>query len=410
MISRWMRAAGLLALAPAAALAFETVDSIPWPSAGRFPAYSAEIARPTSYWAYAGAMRDNNVLRVSSGERSDTIARYGAGLRTEGLIYGRQRLLLEAIGEYYDYQSFNALDHFAYRLRGEWLWELGNQLSGTAGYGRRRRLADVGELQRALRDLITEDRLYASAGYRFAPDWRLTGGAEYGRFEHSGRAVAVAQGNTLRGGIEHVSPLGNAIGLEVRRSQGDAPVVEELGLGAFPNNEYEERELAATLSYGLGPQLRIGGRLGHTTRTYTELPGRNFSGTTGRGLVEWIPGPKTILVLEAYREPSAVVDTDALHVVRRGIAFGPNWAPTVKLVFSARLVNERRVFQGDPSVELAGAPLRDETIRVLRFGAGWEPERRWQLSSAIDRGERSSNTLGRDYKYTALLLNLRFIY
>jgi hypothetical protein len=410
MISRWMRAAWLLALTPVAALAFETVDGIPWPSAGGFPAYGAEGLRPWSVWAQAGAMYDDNVLRLSSGERSDTILRYGAGVRSETRVYGRQRVVLEGSAEYYDYDKFGVLDHFAYAVRGDWLWEIGNELAGTLGYGRRKRLADIGELQRAVRDLITEDRFYATAGYRFFADWRLTGGAEYDHAQHSGRALADAEGNTLRAGIEHVSPLGNAIGLEVRRSQGDAPVAEELGLGTFPGNEFEEREIAATLSYRLGPQLRVGGRVGRTERSYTLIEGRDFNGATGRGVIEWVPGPKTVLVLEAYRVPAAVLDTDALHVVRRGVSFGPNWAPTIKLVFSARLVNERRIFQGDPSVELAGAPLRDETLRFVRLGVGWEPERRWQVGGAIDHGERESNALGRDYKFTALVLNLRFVY
>jgi hypothetical protein len=408
MISRWMRAAGLAALAPAAALAFDTVDTLPWPSAGAFPAYSAEAVRPWTAWVYAGAMWDNNVLRLEGGGPNDVITRFGAGVRTDGLVYGRQRLLIEAMGEFRDYYDHSKLDHFAHALRGEWLWELGNELSGTAGARRRRRLADVGELQREVRDMVTDDRLYASAAYRFMPDWRLVGGAEYAHITHSGRAVASATGNTLRGGVEHVSPLGNTLGVEYRRSQGDAPVVEELGLGAFPNNEYEERELAATASYALGPSLGLSGRLGRTTRTYTELEGRDFKGTTGRGRVEWLPGAKTRLELEVYREPSALIDAVAVHVVRRGIAFGPSWAATAKLVLSGRFVNERRLYQGD--VDLLGEPQRDETIRVLRGGVGWEPDRRLQVSGAIDVGRRDSNTSGRDYQYIALMFNLRFSY
>jgi hypothetical protein len=405
-----MRAAWLLALTPVAALGFETVDTIPWPSSGAFPAYGGESARPWSISAQMGAMYDDNVLRLSTGERSDTILRYGVGARTETRVYGRQRLVLDGSAEYYDYDKFSVLDHFAYAARAEWLWELGNELAGTLGYFRRRRLADVGELQRAVRDLVTEDRLRAAAVYRFAADWRLTGGAEYGHAEHSGRGIADAERNILRAGIERVSPLGNAIGVEVVRSEGDAPVAAELGLGTFPGNEFEEREVSATLSYRLGTQLHVGGRVGHTERTYTLLEGRDFSGTTGRGIVEWVPGAKTTLVLEAYRVPAAVLDTDALHVVRRGVAFGPSWAPTIKLVFLARLVNERRVYQGDPAVEVAGAPLRDDTLRFLRFGVGWEPQRHWQLGGAIDRGERESNILGRDYQFTAVVLNLRFVY
>jgi hypothetical protein len=56
----------------------------------------------------------------------------------------------------------------------------------------------------------------------------------------------------------------------------------------------------------------------------------------------------------------------------------------------------------------AGLPQRDETVDVLRLGLGWEPERRWQISTSLDYGTRSSNFLGRDYDYTAFTANLRW--
>lgn len=407
---RWMRALGLLAMAPAAAFAFETVDSLPWPSAGRFPGYPPEPVHPWGLSIQGGVMRDSNVLRVPTDKRVDWITRVGAGIRSEGLIIGRQRALLEATGEYYDYARFDTLDHLAHGLRGEWLWEFTNDLSGTLGASRRKRLADIGEIQRAVRDMVTEDRLYGSGAWRLGPTVRLTGGGDVAHIEHSGRAVRQAWGYGVRGGADYITPVGTALGVEYRIARGDAPVVEELGLGAFPGNEYEEREIAGTLSYGVGVDIRVTGRLGHTTRTYTELEGRDFKGTTWRGRGEWRLGPKTNLVGEIYKEPSALVDTDALHVVRRGIAVGPSWAATYKLVFTGRYVWERRLHEGDPAVALLGARLRDERYDTIRLGAGWEPQRHVQLGGAFDYGRRDSNVDGRDYNYYQITLNLRWTY
>lgn len=411
MIPCWMRAAWLLALTPAAALAFDAVDMLPFPSFGGFPAYPREVPGPTEIWAQAGVMRDDNVLRRSTGERSENIARYGAGVRHETRVYGRQSVLLEARGEYYDYDRFSSLDHFAYGALGEWRWELGNQLAGTLGYSRRHFQADISEQQAAVRDRITANRFYGTGGYRFAPDWRVRGGFEYFDFSRPTRAVAETRGGSLTGGIDYVTPLLNAIGVELRSTYGDAPVSEEIDpLGVFVNNDFREREVAAVLAYNLGVQLRLRGRIGRTKRSYGELSGRDFDGTTWRASVEWRPGSEVNLAFETFKEPHSVIDIAAHHVVRRGVSFGPDWAPTAKLVFSARLVNERRVFEGDPRAELLGTPLLDETIRTLRFGVGWEPQRQWQLGTAIDRGERTSNRLDRDYRYTALMLNLRYTF
>jgi hypothetical protein len=91
------------------------------------------------------------------------------------------------------------------------------------------------------------------------------------------------------------------------------------------------------------------------------------------------------------------------------VAFGPRWAVTEKLVLSARLARERRKFQGDPALT-AGATLRDEVVNLLRFAVGWEPQRRWQLGLALDRGARDSNLDGRDYDFTAVMGNVAYVW
>ena len=406
MISRWIRAAGLLALAPATALAFDTVDALPWPSAGRF-GYPGDPIRPWSVFAYGGTMYDTNVRRDNTGETADWISRVGVGGRYAARVVGRQSIALDGYGEYRSYDELSQFDHFAYGLRGAWLWELGNQLSGVASVSRTHRLSDLAETRVDEREMITADRFDLTGAYRFHPDWRLTGGVATTRTAHEGRETTHAFG--ARGGIAHVSPLGNAVGLEVRYAEGEAPE-DEAGIGSFPDNEYEETEVALTLAYVLTAQIRLRGRLGHTERTYSQVPASNFSGTTGRGAIEWAPSVKTLLTLEAYREPDSVIDIDALYVDTRGVAVGVAWAATYKLVFSLRALSERRLYKGDVLAASSGLPPRDETTRVLRFGVGWEPERRWQLSTSVDFGNRDSNILTQDYDYTAYTANIRYTF
>ena len=96
MNARSICAAGLLAVAPAAGFAFETVDSLPWPSAGAFGAYPMTGAREWGFSLEGGAMYDDNVLRRSSGIETDTIMRVSATVASTGLIYGLQRFRLDA--------------------------------------------------------------------------------------------------------------------------------------------------------------------------------------------------------------------------------------------------------------------------------------------------------------------------
>jgi len=408
---RCVRTAGLvalLALGPSTALAFETVDTILWPSYGAFPAYAGDEPRPWGLRAYAGAMYDDNVTRIPVNERGDLITRFGIGGNYNARVYGRQSVLLDAYGEWRDYQKLD-LDHFAYGTTAEWLWELTNSFAGTLGWRRIHRMEDPGESRVVRRQMVTEDRLDATGGYVLSPDFRLTGGlgAVHVERDDSLRAVPTENAWAARGGIEYVSGLSNTVGLEVRYGEGDAPV-EDIFVGLFPDNRYTQRDIALTLGYGVTADLRVRGRLGHTWRDYTDTPESNFSGTTGRGLVEWRLGAKTLAVFEAFRAVDPIIDADALHVDRRGVAVGLNWAATAKLVFGARYTHERRIYVGDPSAVLLGGPLRDDTLHLWRLHAGWEPVRHWQVSTGLDFGDRESNILGQNYDYMAAIFNLRY--
>ena len=409
MHSRWIRAAGVLAVsaafASAPAHAFDTVDTLPWPSAGRFLAYPGDPIPPWSVFAYGGTMYDTNVRRVSSAETSDLITRVGLGGRYTARVIGRQTVAVDGYGEYRKYADLSQFDHFAYGLRGQWLWELGNQLAGVATLGRTKRLADLGETSNR-KDLITEDRADVTGAYRFHPEWRLTGGVGGTRVAHEGRSVATTYSSGARAGIEYVSGLGNTIGLEYRHARGEVPVDEAFGFGEF-SDKYDENEVAATLTYALGEQLRVRGRLGQTERHYETLTGADFNGTTGRGAIDWLPSPKFALTLELFRVSDPLIDTTALYVDRRGTTFGGAWAITYKLVATARWTRERRLYRGDPLVVL-GEPQRDEFLRTIRLGLGWEPQRHWQVGTALDFGSRTSNLFARDYDYTAVTLNARF--
>ena len=397
-------------LAPALALAFATVDTLPWPSEGRFPAYEADPARPTDLWVHAGVMRDDNLLRLQSGGEADTVSRLGGGIRVAQRVIGRQRLRLEARADYYKFQQFDRLDHLAYSALADWRWEIGNKLSGSIAFGRARRLVDIAETLAAVRSLVTATRVAATGGYLVTPSLRLRAGLAGTRTERTVVEDAETRAASLTAGIDYVSPLGNAIGVEARTTDGNAPVDEDV-FGVGISNDYREREVALVATYALGPRLRAEGRFGRTTRRYPELSNRDFEGNTWRVAGEWLPGNKTRLELEFYKEPRSIIEVGAPHVVLKGVSFGPSWAATNKLVFSARLLREDRTFEGDPELAVApGATVRDDTIQAVRFGVGWEPVRHWQVGLAIDRGERESNLDGRDYQYSALSANLAWRY
>jgi hypothetical protein len=412
-MSRRIRSAlSMLLAVPATALAFDSVDLIPYTSSGTFPAYPGDEPRPLSGFVEAGLEYDSNPFRLSDSlsPTSDYVARYGGGLRYAQRVVGRQSILLEGRGDYYNYSHAGVLDHFAYNLLGEWQWELANNLSGAVGAGRVFRIADPAEVQRETREDVTIDRAYANGGWLFAPNWRARAGVDVENAKRERLAALPVRSDTssVRVGLDYVTPLANTFGIEARWSEGDAPVGDLVDpTGQFEGNDFTEEEVAAVVSYGATSQIRVGGRVGYTERKYTVISGRDFSGTTWRALIEWLPGNKTILGFETYNLPSSVIDVDASHRITRGNAFMASWAPRAKLVFSGRIFEEQRELVGTPASILLGTPARNDTLQGVRLGVGWEPVRHAEVGLGVESGTRTSNELLRDYDYTTVSVNLR---
>ena len=403
--------AGLALLAFSAAVqaqAFQATDTLTPSTSGRFPAYPLDAIPLSLFWVQAGAMVDDDITRTTVKPPTETVLRAGVGGRKDTYIYGRQLLRLEGRVDGYKYDKFSDLDNVGYSALGEWHWELGNDLSGVLGANRRKYQRDLAQLQRPVQDMITQTNYVANAAYRLGSSFRVRGGAEF--FEYQTAFTAPGNVQTATGilGLDYVTALGNTFGIEYRQSHGDAPVPLQAA-ALFPDNTFRERTLAFTTGY-VSPFFRLGGMIGRTKRDYSAVAAEDFEGNTWRATADWLVTTKTALGFETYYLPQSLIDLAASRVVVRGVAFGPGWAPTAKLNFSARIMREKQDFSGDPIVNIGLTPLDLEIVRNLRLGAYWEYNRQIHWQFAIDHGERESNVVGRDFKYNALLANVRYLF
>ena len=415
---------------PLAAHAFEAVDEIYWPEGGRFPAYPAVTdSRTVRFNAFGGVMRDSNLFRLSdatppiagSAQKHDTIYRYGVGVDVD-LPVSRQRVLLVGRVEQRKYDEFDALDHTAYQLGGTWRWVVGNDWSGDIGYERRKYLEGFGETQALVKDMVTADHAFANGGYLLTPRWRVRGGLELWKFDHSDarRAPSEARITSVIAGVDYVTPALNSIGGQLRYNDGDYPNPQPAIIGGAPtlvDNSYREWEASVVLHWVLTGKTTMDARLGYTMREHEQFPQRDFDGFTGRISFDWFVASKTLLNFVAWRETlgnTGVLATDlvtqsasfASYVLSSGVSFGPSWAPTAQVVLHGRIVRETRDFKGSATLAGAGAEIED-TFTGYRLAAGWNPRRFLELTIAADRGERNSNFAPRQYDYTAVMANAR---
>jgi hypothetical protein len=412
MSRHWHKAAWALFATPVCAFGFEAVDVLtPASSGGLYPAYPAEPAPPYTVWAQAGLMYDNNILRRTSGDNQELLSRLGLGGRIDQRVVGRQAVHLEGRVDGYVYDKFSQLDNIAYAGLGEWRYEVGNDLAGAFTASRRRYQASLAEIQAAVYDPITETTLGTTARYAIGPNLGVRGALNY--VDYARPSHTFFNTKTLTGAIaaEYISALGNTIGVEVQQAKGDAPVPEVVDpLHLFVNNTFRQHDVGIVGGWGVTPTLRIGGRVGRTTRRYDELPGRDFSGPTWNVAAQWFPTPKTVLAVESAKTIASVIDIGASHVVAKGWAVGPGWAPTAKLNFQARFFKQHQSFEGDPAAALGLLPERQEILRGYRLGAYWELDRRWHYQFSFEHGDRESNFLGRNYRFNAGIAQIRYVF
>jgi len=401
----------LLLAAPLSAQAFEAVDVLTPAGSGIYPAYPGEPLLPYGLWAQFGVMHDTNLLRRTDGDNADTVARLGVGGRYDQRVIGRQSVHVEGRVDSYVYNKYSEIDNVAYGAMGEYRYVVGNEFSGTFGVSRRRFQANLSELQAAVSDPITETLFNATGRFAPGPHFALRGAAAYIDYNRPTRASANTKTVVLTGGADYVTDLGNVIGVEIAEAKGDAPTNEQVDpLGVFVNNDFRQRDYGVVANWGVTPFIRVAGRVGRTQRSYSELPGRDFNGPTWSAMLQWLPTSKTSLVLESEQHISSIIDVGASHMLVKGFAVGPNWAPTAKLNFQARFVRQHQIFEGDPQAELGVAPVREEFVRGYRVGAYWEFTRQLHFTFSVDHGERESNLLGRNYRYNAGIANVRYIF
>jgi exopolysaccharide biosynthesis operon protein EpsL len=411
MLARTLTAAALLCCASGAG-ALESLDDIHWPETGKFPAYAYEHdPRNVVFSLFGGYDRDSNPFRLSSsavpGPQSDSIYRAGAGVRAE-LPSGRQRFLLEARGQRHEYDRFDLLDHTSYGAGAAWRWAVGSQWSGEAGIARKRFLGSLEDVQAPVKDMIVEDRFFASAGYLVTPRWRVRGAVDFTRWDHDDPTRSELDARIWSGtaGLDYVTPASNSIGGQVKVSEGEYPNQEAVG-AALVVNDYREIEASAVMHWILTGKSTLDARAGYTRREHDQVAQRDFDGFTGRLALDWFVANKTLLNFAVWREIQSTDDASASYILSEGWSVGPAWAPTIKLVFQARYLRENREFKGDPALVIIGGVPREDSFDGFSIVAGYTPVRNVHLSLGAEWGDRTSNVFLRDFEYRLISANAR---
>jgi exopolysaccharide biosynthesis operon protein EpsL len=365
-------------------------------------------------------IHDDNLFRLPAGvnpstgggstSRADIISQTGVRLMADKPV-GRQ-VLHAAIGiTNVRYDRHRQLDGELTNHAASWDWVLGNLWTGTFSWSSVQTIPGFSDYRAPVRDIVTTDAATARAVLRFHPDWRLLVGAGSTRAAHSASVNAVGDSrvDSAETGLRYVPGTGKEFGLRARYAEASYPNRQQV-LASLIDNGYREDGLDFDTVWRFSGASQLQGALGRTRRSHNDVPGRDFSGTTGRLNWSWQPTGQTSLGFGVRREVGAQDDLVATYTVTDAFTVSAGWQPTAKLSFSATGELKQRDQQGDPASVVSGVPSRRDDDRIVSLGVGYAAMRDLRLNLSLREERRESNLTTSSYRTRQLALAAMFAF
>ncbi len=357
--------------------------------------------------------RDDNVFRLSSAQdpavipgsssKGDTYRTTSFGFNFDVPV-GRQRFQGGLAWNDIRYNRFTFLDLTGHAGRAVWLWQIGDDLSGKLGYTETLALASLanvqsGGVQSVVPNALTTQQAFFNAGYRLTPRWELRG--EVSELKQSNELPArqvndiVIDGSELT--VSYVTPAKNKLGFSARVDDARYPT-PQIAQGIVIDNAYRQQIIDVVTDWTPTGHSHVSARAGRVSRSYEQLPQRDFEGPTFNVTYDWNPTGNFMLTALAVREISTTEEVTVGFVVVKGAALRPTLRLTEKIRMSGTFEYSEREYRGDPGLALGNVTTRTDQVRTAGVTAYYRPLRSITLEMAVRRETRSSTVAFGDYE------------
>ncbi len=365
--------------------------------------------------------RDDNVFRLSSGldpaaalgssSKGDTSSTTSFGVNLDAPV-SRQRFQGGVTWNQIRYGRFTILNFDGHEGRGTWLWQLGSDISGQLGYTETFGLASLANVQSGVQssvpNFLTMRRTFFNATYLLTPRWRLQG--EAGSLKQSNEAPERKVNDTSTDSVDltasYVTPVSNQIGLSARVEDGRLPN-RQFVAGDLFDNSYRQQNVAAVTDWTLTGSSHVNARVGSVRRSYTQLPQRDFEGSTFQAAYDWKPTGKLALTAAAQKGISAIEQINIGFVLVKSVALQPTLRLTDKVNLAGTLGYSNREYRSDPALTLGVVPSRTDRVRSAAVTASYRPIRTVTLQMALLHETRSSTAAFGDYAVNVVSVSAR---
>lgn len=362
------------------------------------------------YYILDQVVYDDNLFRLPAGlatqfigagaRRNDDINQAGLGIDGQGDL-SRQSFVLNALLEDNRYLHNTFLNNISGNGRGEWDWQIGNDVSGQLGAQYNRTLADFANTQIYGKDIVNVLSYFGSGRFRIWPRWAVIAGARHSATTQSASALQFQNNDLDTGnfGLEYSTPPDdtgdesapsdvNTIGLDYRYSRAHYAHPAELDGSLFLTNFYEAVS-SVRLTYLPTAKLVLQGDAGYLHRNYADAAIGDFSGPIWHASLKWELSDRTQVLASGWRELKAYVEAESNYFVGKGFSIAPTWAPTERTSLAIREYWENQQFTGSSPL-LIQAP-RHDIVQDASAILTYTPRRALQITASFRFEHRASN-------------------
>jgi exopolysaccharide biosynthesis operon protein EpsL len=373
---------------------------------------SEAVTHEDNVFRLAGARDPTPILGSSSKGDTYRVTSFGFNL---DVPVSRQRLLASLTWNDTRYHRFTVLNLNGHEGRAAWQWQVGDDLGGQLGYTESLTLASLANIQSGVQsstpNTLKITNAYVNAAYKLTPRWQLRG--ELGRLQQSNSVperkvndISVESSDLT---FSYVTPADNQIGLNMRVA--DASFPNPLFIAGIPlDNAYRQKNVAVVADWTLTGRSHVSARAGRVSRSYAQLPQRDFDGETYHAAYDWKPTGKLTLTAMAQKDISATEQVNVGFVLVKRVGLYPALRLTEKTSLSGFLENSDREYAGDPGLVLGTVPPRSERVRSAGMTVSYRPTASVTLFVALRRETRTATVDFGDYVVNALSVSGRLAF
>jgi len=310
--------------------------------------------------------------------------------------------------------NYSQFDHIGYNFDANWAWAIGRPWFGTLGLNFGQGASSFADVRQSEKNLQRTRRVYFTGGLRLTPSWALIAGLDNTTLDNSTAAQEASNQDFtgIEAGARYAPGTGTELAFVYRRTDGEYPnrqVVDAGGgvLGTPIDNGFVQDQFLLRAQYKPNEDARIFGEVGLTSRSFDNLPERDFSGPTARLTYEFRPGGRFFMAADLIRDIASQEILTANFVDTTRIALRPSFRLTGKTTLNFNLSYAQLKYDGDPGFVASSAQVREDELTSLGVRADWQYSRNIVFNVALLMRERDSNFINNRYDATSFSIGGR---